>query len=547
MKARATRFLPIATVALICTVSGVHAQQGALNSITAEDLRMHLKFVAADETEGRDTPSPGVNIVARYLAVTAERYGLKAVMPDGTYFQNVPLEVTAVAAAQSRLRVISTGGDEVFYYPHGFGGSFRSSGAWAGEAVFVGYGLSAPDRGWDDYADLDVTGKIVIMLDARLPEGHALRADRTVQAARLAVPRARGAVAILTVIIPERESDLATRGAGFQAAQRTVMPASYPTQNRAVPAAAPQPARKQQPAPPPAPLPAAEIRHRVACALLGVSEQQLAAMFASLAQGKQVPHRVLDRRVELSVVTERRAAASPNVLAMMEGSDPVLRNEYVVISSHHDHLGMRNGRPMDGADDNGSGTVAMLEIAQALALERPKRSVILAWFTGEEKGLLGSHYFVNNCPVPLEKISANINLDMISRNDPDGLYLIGSDKLSTELDDAIRQANERTVRMRFDYVYNDRAHPDRFYYRSDHYPFIRVGIPAVWFFCGTTPDYHQTTDTIERVDFAKMERTTRLAYLTALDIGNKPELLRLDANPEVKTRGKHNTAVESIR
>lgn len=547
MKAQVTRFLQILTVALICAVSGARAQQGALNSISADDLRMHLKFVASDETEGRDTPSPGVNMVARYLAVTAERYGLKAVMPDGSFFQNVPLEVTEVSAAQSRLRVISTGGDEVFYYPHGFGGSFRSSGAWAGEAVFVGYGLSAPDKGWDDYGDLDLTGKIVIMLDARLPEGHALRADRAAQAARTSVPRARGAAAILTVISPERESDMAARGAAFQAAQRTVMPTSYPTQNRALPTAAPQPASKQQPTPPPAPLPAAEIRHRVACSLLGVTEQQLAAMFQSLAQGKQVPHRALGRRVELSVVTERRAAASPNVLAMMEGSDPLLKNEYVVVSSHHDHLGMRNGRPLDGADDNGSGTVAMLEIAQALALEKPKRSVILAWFTGEEKGLLGSHYFVNNCPVPLEKISANLNLDMISRNDPESLYLIGSDKLSTELDDAIRKANERTARMKFDYVYNDRAHPDRFYYRSDHYPFIRVGVPAVWFFCGTTPDYHQTTDTLERVDFVKMEKATRLAYLTALDIGNRPELLKLDANPEVKTRGKHNVSVESIR
>lgn len=547
MKTRVARFLQIMTVALACAVSGVRAQQGALNSITAEDLRMHLKFVAADETEGRDTPSAGVNIVARYLAVTAERYGLKPVMPDGSFFQNVPLEVTAVSAAQSHLRVISEGGEEVFYYPHSFGGSFRSPGTWAGEAVFVGYGLSAPDKGWDDYGDLDITGKIVIMLEGSLPEGHALRADRALQAARMSVPRARGAAAILTVISPERENDLAARGTGFQAAQRTVMRASYPTQNRALPTAAPQAARKQQPAPPAVPLPAAEIRHRVASAILGVSGQELAAMFGALARGEQVPHRALDRRVELSVVTERRAAASPNVLAMMEGSDPTLRNEYVVVSSHHDHLGMRNGRPMDGADDNGSGTVAMLEIAQALALERPKRSVILAWFTGEEKGLLGSHYFVNNCPVPLEKISANLNLDMISRNDPDSLYLIGSDKLSTELDEAIRKANERTARLRFDYTYNDRTHPDRFYYRSDHYPFIRVGIPAVWFFCGTTADYHQTTDTLERVDFAKMEKATRLAYLTALDIGNKPELLRLNANPEVKTRGKHNTAVESIR
>jgi Zn-dependent M28 family amino/carboxypeptidase len=270
-------------------------------------------------------------------------------------------------------------------------------------------------------------------------------------------------------------------------------------------------------------------------------------MFASIAGGRRVPGNVVDKRIELSVVTERRSVSSPNVLAVLEGSDPTLKNEYIVIGAHHDHLGMRNGRPLNGADDDGSGTVAMLEIAQALSLNKPKRSVILAWFTGEEKGLLGSHYFVNNCPVPLDKISANLNLDMISRNDPNSLYLIASNNLSTELDQAILGMNDKHFKMKFDYEYNDRTHQARFYYRSDHYPFIRVGIPAVWLFCGTTPDYHQLTDTIDRVDFAKMEKVTRLTYLVTLQIGNKPELLKLDANPEVKTRGKHNTSVESIR
>ena len=270
-------------------------------------------------------------------------------------------------------------------------------------------------------------------------------------------------------------------------------------------------------------------------------------MFATIASGKQVPGKAVNKRAELSVITERRPGSSPNVLAVMEGSDPALRSEYVVVSSHHDHLGMRNGRAMNGADDNGSGTVGMLEIAKALAAAKPKRSVILAWFTGEEKGLWGSHYFVNNCPVPLEKISASLNLDMISRNDPKSLFLIASDNLSKELDASIRAMNDSYSKLTFDYVYNNRAHPDRFYYRSDQYPFIRMGIPGVWIFCGTTPDYHTPNDVIARVDFKKMEKVTRMIYLVTLDIGNKPALLKLDANPEVTTRGKHNTAVDSIR
>jgi hypothetical protein len=396
------------------------------------------------------------------------------------------------------------------------------------------------------------------MLDGQLPEGHALRTDRAIQGTRTAMPRTKGAVLVLSIVSPEREKEMLSRGTGFQLTRRPAMMSTYPTQNQARPVAAQQPPRPQQtPVPaaqppaarssPMAALPLCEIRHEVAAAILDISSSDLDAMFAAIARGQQVARRAVNKRIELSVITEKRMESSPNVLAVLEGSDPVLKNEYVVIGAHHDHLGMRNGKAMNGADDDGSGTVGMLEIAQALSLERPKRSVILAWFTGEEKGLWGSHYFVNNCPVPLEKISANLNLDMISRNDPNSLFLIASNNLSTELDGAIRNQNDKSVKLKFDYVYNDRAHPDRFYYRSDQYPFIRVGIPGVWIFCGTTPDYHTPLDTIERVDFQKMEKVTRLTYLVALEIGNQPGLLKLDVNPEVKTRGKQNTAVESIR
>jgi hypothetical protein len=539
-----------------------------MNAITEDGLRFHLNFIAADETEGRDTPSKAVNIVSRYLANEAAHYGFKPLMPDGSFFQNIPLEITAVSESRSRLRVISSGGEETFYCPQSFGGTFRSSGTWSGDVAFVGYGLSAPDKGWDDYGDTDLNGKVVIMLEGQLPESHPLRADRTALTTRSNVPRTKGTTLVLTVISPEREKDLLSRHAGFQLTSRPVLVGSpYPTQNQARVSAPPPQARGQQQAnpqqlAPPGQQPAntqqtaartgpapgsGEIRHDGAAHILGISQNELNAMFASIAAGKQVPQKLLNKRVELSVVTETHTDSSPNVLAVLEGSDAVLKNEFVVISSHHDHLGMRNGKPMDGADDNGSGAAAMLEIAKALAIEKPKRSVILAWFTGEEKGLFGSHYFVNHCPVPLEKISANLNLDMISRNDPDSLYLIASNNLSTGLDQSIRSQNDKYSKLKFDYVYNDRAHPDRFYYRSDQYPFVRVGIPAVWLFCGTTPDYHTPNDTIARVDFKKMEKVARLTYLVACDIGNQPEPLKLDANPEVTMRGKHNTSVDNIR
>jgi Zn-dependent M28 family amino/carboxypeptidase len=261
--------------------------------------------------------------------------------------------------------------------------------------------------------------------------------------------------------------------------------------------------------------------------------------------GEQVPGRVIDSAtVEVSVHRRARDEYTSNVVAYLEGSDPELKDEYVLFGAHHDHVGVRNGEVMNGADDNGSGTVAMLEIAQALIRERPRRSVILVWHTGEEKGLWGARWFVSHSPVPVEQISAELNMDMISRNDPDHLYVIGSDRLSTELDVVLREVNDRTTRLNLDYLYNDPTHPEQFFFRSDQFPFIQYGIPAMWFFSGTHPDYHRPTDTIEKIDYAKMERVTRLVYLVGMAIGNRDGMLKLNVHPEITTRGAHNLNVE---
>jgi Zn-dependent M28 family amino/carboxypeptidase len=208
---------------------------------------------------------------------------------------------------------------------------------------------------------------------------------------------------------------------------------------------------------------------------------------------------------------------------------------------------LREGEVLPGADDNGTATVALIEIAQALLTERPKRSVIIAWFTGEEKMMNGSHYFINNCPVPVEKISACLNMDMLGRNDTDSLYLVCPELLSSELDVSINKLNKKSgITFGFDYRYSNINNPEQVYFRSDHYPFIRFGIPSVWFFSGFTPDYHTPRDTPELINYEKFFRITKLVYLTAFDIGNKSELLRLDVNPKVISRGKHNLTEVSL-
>jgi hypothetical protein len=538
---RLCRPIALGVSLLVCSGSAAFAQKGGAKAITAKDLRMHLSIVASDETEGRGTPSTGSNIVARYLATMAGHAGLKPIMPDGSFFQDIPLNVATVSESRSRL-LVKGASESVFYIQKDFGGSFGRTGKIEGDVLFVGAGLQASKIGWDDFAKLDMKGKVVVALDGQLPAGHESK-DNAVRIASLMAPMMSGAAAIFTVISPEREREIEARGAGLTANPFITLQQNYPTNSSAGLADSEKfsaDIEKRIPM-------RAAIRHAVAAAMLGVTRDELNAMFASLAEGRQVPGREVPLRVELTVETDPHQDRARNVLAVAEGSDPKLKSEYVVISAHYDHLGIRNGRSMNGADDNGSGTVALLEIAQALAIERPKRSVILAWFSGEELGLWGSHHFVNNSPVPIGSISANINLDMIGRNDPNTVYVIASNSLSTELYNVLKTVSGQPFGLKLDYTYDDKYQSEHFYSRSDHYPFIRMGVPAVTFFTGKTPEYHQAEDTIDKVDFAKMEKIARLAYAAALEIGNRPELLKLDVDPKVTARGKQNIEVQSIR
>ncbi len=268
-------------------------------------------------------------------------------------------------------------------------------------------------------------------------------------------------------------------------------------------------------------------------------------MFETVRLGQPVAAKALaGRSLDLEVEAATKKNRSYNVVAWLEGADPALRGEYVAVSSHYDHNPPREGRIFPGADDNISGVVGMLEIAEALTIARPKRSVIFVWNTAEERGLVGSYYFVEHCPVPVAKISADLNLDMISRNKTNHIYLIGSNKLSSGLDASIKAMNKKPgPGLTLDYVYESPGHPDRFFFRSDQYPYIRYGIPGVWFFCGTTDDYHQEGDTADKADTAKMEKVSELVFLVARDIGDRPDLLPLDLHPEVKARGQENMKV----
>lgn len=232
--------------------------------------------------------------------------------------------------------------------------------------------------------------------------------------------------------------------------------------------------------------------------------------------------------------------ASENVLAFIEGTEKP--DEIVVLSAHYDHVGVdAKGNIYNGADDDGSGTVSLLEIAEAFKKAKddgvgPKRSILLLHVTGEEKGLYGSKFYTEHPVFPLAKTVANLNIDMIGRIDKNHksveeqnyVYLIGSDRLSTELHELSEEVNEKYTKIDLDYTYNDKNDPNRFYYRSDHYNFAKHNIPIIFYFNGVHEDYHKPTDTPDKIDYDLLAKRAQLVFYTAWEVANRPERLVVD-------------------
>ena len=227
---------------------------------------------------------------------------------------------------------------------------------------------------------------------------------------------------------------------------------------------------------------------------------------------------------------------SENILAFIEGTEKP--EEVIVISAHYDHVGVQNGEIYNGADDDGSGTVALLEIAQAFQMAKkmgksPKRSVLFLHVTGEEHGLLGSKYYSDNPIFPLANTVANLNIDMIGRCDKDNcgkdyVYVIGSEMLSTELKKINEYANSTNTKLELNYKYDDPKDPQRLYYRSDHYNFAKHGIPVAFFFDGIHEDYHQPTDDPEKIDYSALQKRAQLVFATAWELANRKDRIVVD-------------------
>jgi hypothetical protein len=560
---KTSRSLPSWTLALgLGATAAAAAPNGQL--LRTDELRQWLSYLASDELEGRATFSEGLGLAAAYLAEQLRSFGVQPGGDNGSYFQRV--RVLGVKSTNRSTLTVTVGGrtrtfkdGEGLSFPKNVGGKRRLE---LDQVEFLGYGLDAPLVGHADYAGRDVKGKAVVWLGAGGPEAVDARQYR-----RLLGGRHRYAT----------EQMLAAASLGPQLPRfgRPGQEAEARAEAEA-PAAAPSPAATPSATPPafgPAPLPAPDFttaqrldkplppnvtaRDELLEFLFSAAEVKYSELKDKAQKREPLPRfalkdvrLVFELDADYSVV---RTQLTRNVVGVVPGTDPARKDSYVAFGAHYDHVGYAEGelgqgpqglrrlgapgrvkdgaledRFWNGADDDGSGTATLLGIAKAAAAgPRPRRSLLFVWHTGEERGLYGSRYFADYPSVPTEKIVAQLNMDMIGRNrddrgeQEDVVYLVGSDRISTELHNLSEAANAALPRpLKLDYEMNDTADLEQVYYRSDHFSYAAYGIPIIFYTTGLHPDYHVNTDSVEKIRFEKMARIGQLVLATGLRVAN---------------------------
>lgn len=538
--------LPTAGFAQAPAVKITPAEKKAAEAVTAKQLSDYLYFVASDEMEGRDTPSRGLDTVAKFIGMNLSRWGFKPAGDDGTFYQKIALRRDAVDPAATSVQI---GGQKFSYGDDLVRVSGTQSGTMTAKVVFAGNGWMVKSKGLNPYEGLDVKGKIIAVYGEGQPSQRSL------------VPMPAG---VTQADLPNAGrgtewADAATYARNNGAAGVLVLPSKFfadnwsmVTQNfgrnRLVVDKLAQPAPAQTGAPAPTVFIASP---KLANALFGgESGNPLAGATNSFS---------LNKDFTFSIGTKTETVWTQNVVALWEGSDPTLKTEMVAIGAHYDHVGVNLNAPgpdkiWNGADDDGSGTVAVLSIAEALAKapKRPKRSVLFVWHCGEEKGLWGSEYFNKFPTVDIKKVIAQLNIDMIGRSKKAGnteprdkdlsgentIYVIGKDMMSSTLGAIVDGANKGYLNMTYDTRYDDPKDTNRFFFRSDHFNYAVNGIPIAFWFDGVHVDYHGPADTADKIDYPRMEKITRTIFLTLWELTDLKERPKIDKQlpPELQAR-----------
>ena len=518
------------------------AERMMAEAITAEQLSDYLHFIASDAMGGRDTPSSGLDITAQFIALNLKKWGFKPAGDDGSFFQKMTVRKESIDASKMAFEI----GDTKYAYTEDF---FRAGGKGMATArmVFGKDGWMVKSKGIDAFKGVDVKDKIVVLYSDKAarslappqPEGVTdddLKGEKGVDwADPMTNAKMNGAKGIIIVASPQYESfwarlkgflgrggmsiDGLGRGRGGGDSDEDLLPSIL-------------------------------VNKKVASAIFegGTGDQNSETAFE------------IDKTATMSTASGVTKIPTQNVVAIWEGRDPKLKEEMVAIGAHYDHEGIKpdaNGEDKiwNGADDDGSGTVGVLAIAEALAKAktRPKRSVLFVWHAGEEKGLLGAQYFNKYPTVNIKNVVAQLNIDMIGRSKKAGdtnpknkdlsgdneVYVIGSEMMSSTLGAVTKGTNDSYLKMNYNYKYDDPKDPNRFFFRSDHFMYAQNGIPIVFWFTGVHEDYHQASDSPDKIDYKKMETIARTIFLTLWEITELKERPAVDKQlpPELTRRG----------
>ncbi|HEY0169939.1 MAG TPA: M28 family peptidase [Pyrinomonadaceae bacterium] len=517
------------------------AAREAAERITAAAMKEILYVIASDEYAGRNTPSPGLDKTAQFIAERLRKLKVRPAGDKGSYFQRIALAKTAIDREQSSARL----GERQFKLGEDFLPVGRESGEADAPLVYAGYGWVIKSKNLNPYEGLDVRDRIVVVSG----DGMSPPPGVTMQSLKpgdwetpVSYAQKNGARAL--VLVP-RNFDRRWRFGAFPGSRAVYtvprlenltsdddtedVEADAPTQGIV-----------------------SVLPSRAMLDVLFAGEQTdgpAVLRFAQAAPGGEqprafalAPHKRLRLNVRLSATEE----FTQNVVGVIEGSDPKLKREYVALGAHYDHVGTDGAtgcRPVgtdsicNGADDDGSGTTALLAMAEAFAKgPRPRRSILFVWHTGEEKGLWGSEYFTRYPTVPLNQVVAQINLDMIGRSKkegdtnpanyrlsgPDEIYVIGSRMMSTQLGELNEAVNREYLGLKYNYHYDDPNDPERLFYRSDHFNYAKHGVPIVFYYDGVHEDYHRPGDSADKIDYEKMQKITRTVFVLASELANAP-------------------------
>jgi hypothetical protein len=488
---------------IIPAVKQVVSPKFYAETITQGELKEHLFIYASDEFEGRETGEPGQKKAVAYLKAEYEKLNISAAKQNGDYFQKVPLEIAQMPTGSLVINgTMFTLGEDFI--------SFNGAGANFNEIVYAAYGIE--EGAYSNFKNIDITNKLVLIKD-----GEPKNSDGTYVLSGTEKPSKWSKDPM------KRIQFAMDKGAkGVLLYSPNLFPRVLAYYNRFKKNSSGRMSVKG-------------LQKTGFSA--NINDEMVAAILPNIL-ADNTP-KILSKTISSDIKGNAEEIDSENVIAFIKGTEKP--DEYVVISSHLDHIGVSDdGQINNGADDDGSGTVALLEIAEAFknaseAGDGPKRSVVFLHVTGEEKGLLGSLYYTDVEPIfPLSKTVANLNIDMIGRIDPkregerNYIYLIGSDKLSAELHELSEAVNLKYTNIELDYTYNDESDPNRFYYRSDHYNFAKNNIPIIFYFNGTHDDYHKPGDTPDKINYDLLENRTRLVFYTAWEVANREKPVAVD-------------------